>query len=309
MQRFIGQLTGVRFVAAVWVMLYHFQAPLATLGLLVPVVHEFLRVGRLGVDLFFALSGFILTHTYLTKMGPGLTWAASRHFWWLRLARIWPVHFVMLNVAGIAVIAQSKFGSGDATQTATGSTRVDYLKQVLLDPRVGPRPAARLELPRVVAVDGVAGLPALPAPRAGAVPLPRALPHALARASPWVVVLVPLLWYGVAYNGDPYYISDWGSTIRILTEFTAGALTYLIVCGCGRARPTARDRGSSGWRRRCRSRCPILIVVMAVVLGQPAGAAVDGQRPTRHPGRRRPAAEVPPARSCRCSSCGSVRWR
>jgi len=75
MQRFIGQLTGVRFVAAVWVMLYHFQAPLAVLGLLVPVVHEFLRVCRLGVDLFFALSGLILTHTYLTKMGPGITWA------------------------------------------------------------------------------------------------------------------------------------------------------------------------------------------------------------------------------------------
>ena len=38
MQRFIRQLTGVRFIAAVWVMMYHFQAPLAVMGLLVPVV-------------------------------------------------------------------------------------------------------------------------------------------------------------------------------------------------------------------------------------------------------------------------------
>jgi serine protease Do len=32
-------------------------------------------------------SGFILTHTYLTRMGPQITWPKSRHFLWLRLAR------------------------------------------------------------------------------------------------------------------------------------------------------------------------------------------------------------------------------
>ena len=31
---FIRQLTGVRFVAAFWVLMYHFQVPLAVLGLL-----------------------------------------------------------------------------------------------------------------------------------------------------------------------------------------------------------------------------------------------------------------------------------
>ena len=139
MQRFIGQLTGVRFVAAAWVMLYHFQVPLATLGLLVPVLHEFLRVGRLGVDLFFALSGFILTHTYLTKMGSSISWPRTRHFLWLRLARIYPVHFVMLNVAGLAVLAQAKFGSTDAG-SRDWLNPVDYLKQVLLVHEWGPNP-------------------------------------------------------------------------------------------------------------------------------------------------------------------------
>ena len=66
--RFISQLTGVRFVAATWVMLYHYQGALATAGILIPVVHELLRVGRLGVDLFFALSGFILTHAYWPRL-------------------------------------------------------------------------------------------------------------------------------------------------------------------------------------------------------------------------------------------------
>ncbi|MFN8157436.1 MAG: acyltransferase [Candidatus Nanopelagicales bacterium] len=226
-QRFIGQLTGVRFVAAFWVLLYHYQGALATAGLLVPVLHEVLRVGRLGVDLFFALSGFILTHTYLTKLGPRITWPASRHFWWLRLARIWPVHFVMLNVAGLAVIAQSKVSGTDAS-TRDWLNPVDYVKQLLLVHEWGPNPQRGWNFPAwSLSMEWLAYLlfPLLvlalfrfrdKVPTRGLMLL-------------WCLVLVPLLWYGIAYYGDPYYISDWGSTIRILTEFTAGGLTYLIV--------------------------------------------------------------------------------
>lgn len=265
MQRFIGQLTGVRFVAAVWVMLYHFQAPLAVLGLLVPVVHEFLRVGRLGVDLFFALSGLILTHTYLTKMGPGITWARTRHFWWLRLARIWPVHFVMLNVAGLAVLAQSRFGSGDATQK-DWLNPVDYVKQLLLVHEWGPDPQRGWNYPAwSLSMEWLAYL---------LFPLlvlvlwrfhERISTRALCVA--WVVVLIPLLWYGTTYIGDPYYISDWGSTIRILTEFTAGAITYLIVVRLW----AGTDEGPNTRVQRLATTLsvalPILVVVMAMVLG------------------------------------------
>ena len=226
-QRFIGQLTGVRFVAAFWVLLYHYQGALATAGLLVPVLHEVLRVGRLGVDLFFALSGFILTHTYLTKLGPRITWPASRHFWWLRLARIWPVHFVMLNIAGLAVIAQSKVNGSDAS-SRDWLNPVDYVKQLLLVHEWGPNPQRGWNFPAwSLSMEWLAYLlfPLLvlalfrfrdKVPTRGLMLL-------------WCLVLVPLLWYGIAYYGDPYYISDWGSTIRILTEFTAGGLTYLIV--------------------------------------------------------------------------------
>jgi peptidoglycan/LPS O-acetylase OafA/YrhL len=265
MQRFIGQLTGVRFVAAVWVMLYHYQAPLAALGWLVPVLHEFLRVGRLGVDLFFALSGFIITHTYLQKMGPRLTWPRSRHFLWLRLARIWPVHFVMLNVAGLAVVAQSVLGSGDATQK-DWLTPVDYLKQLLLVHEWGPDPQRGWNYPAwSLSMEWLAYLlfPLL------VLLLWRFHQRLSTRwlCVAWVVVLLPLLWYGTTYIGDPYYISDWGSTIRILTEFTAGAITYLVVSRLWSATEDGPKERVQRLATTLAVVVPIVVVALAFVLG------------------------------------------
>ncbi len=78
---------GIRFVAAFWVFAYHLQGPFNVLGLLsIPVMGDVMRVGRLGVDLFFALSGFILTHTYLTRMGSSIRGSATLSLLVLRLA-------------------------------------------------------------------------------------------------------------------------------------------------------------------------------------------------------------------------------
>jgi len=265
MKGFIGQLTGVRFIAAAWVMLYHFQVPLATVGVLVPVLHEFLRVGRLGVDLFFALSGFILTHTYLTKLGPRITWPASRHFWWLRLARIYPVHFVMLNVAGLAVFAQAKV-AGESVDRDWFNP-VDYLKQVLLVHEWGGDPQRGWNFPAwSLSMEWLAYLlfPLL------VLVLFRFHRRLATRwvVVAWCVVLVPLIAYGIAYQGDPYYISGWGSTIRILTEFTAGGLTYVVV-----QRLWAQtDDGPRPRTQRLATTLsvvlPVLVVLGALVLGR-----------------------------------------
>ena len=128
-------------------MLYHYQPALATAGVLVPLLHEVLRVGSLGVDLFFTLSGFILTHTYLTKLGPKVQAKSAGHFLWLRLARIYPVHFVMLNVAGLAVLAASLAGSGDA-RARDWLNPISYIKQLLLIQEWGPDPSRGWSLQR-----------------------------------------------------------------------------------------------------------------------------------------------------------------
>ncbi len=264
-QRFIGQLTGVRFVAASWVLLYHYQGALATAGLLVPVLHEVLRVGRLGVDLFFALSGFILTHTYLTRMGPNVTWPRSRHFLWLRLARIYPVHFVMLNVAGLAVLAQQKFGSSTAGSRDWLNAK-DYLKQVLLIHEWGPNPQRGWNFPAwSLSMEWLAYL-LFPLLVLALFRFHQKLPTRVI-ALLWCTVLVPLLWYGIAYYGDPYYISGWGSTIRILTEFTAGGLTYLIVLRQWDATPNGVKPRVERLATTLSVVIPIVIVATALVLG------------------------------------------
>ncbi|GBF58104.1 hypothetical protein PbB2_01775 [Candidatus Phycosocius bacilliformis] len=92
----IRPLTGLRFVAAFWLLIFFFWerfdlGPRDQIGLV--------AAGTYGVDLFFILSGFVLAHVY----GPHVeaktfSW---RNFIWARLARIYPLHVACL----LAVVA------------------------------------------------------------------------------------------------------------------------------------------------------------------------------------------------------------
>lgn len=87
----IKALTGVRFFAALWVVLYHFREglkPIAILDPLMPVIND----GYLAVPMFFILSGFILSHTYF----PHYTLKSHPEFVYRRFVRLWPVHVASL---------------------------------------------------------------------------------------------------------------------------------------------------------------------------------------------------------------------
>lgn len=105
----IRHLTGVRIIAAIWVVLYHYQAQvyglLPELKFLAPLT----GIGYLAVDLFFVLSGFIICYQYLDRFRD----RSSRDyagFLWKRLARIYPAHLaVLLGLAALVIL--SKFTS------------------------------------------------------------------------------------------------------------------------------------------------------------------------------------------------------
>jgi len=269
---FIRQLTGIRFVAAFWVFAYHLQGPFNVLGLLsIPVLGDVMRVGRLGVDLFFALSGFILTHTYLTRMGPKLRGGDTVRFWWLRLARIYPVHLVMLIVAGLAVFAQARV-LGEVIDRDWWNP-IDFVKNLLLIQEWGPNPERGWNFVAwSLSMEWLAYL---------AFPLLVLILWRMHKKIPtfvlviaWFAVLAPLVGYGLG-TSDPYYTDNWGSTYRIASEFTAGAITYLIVQRL--ARSEDRVQRPAEWLSAV---LPVLVVAGAVFLAwlpaaQPPANAVN----------------------------------
>ncbi len=99
-------LTGLRGIAAMLVLMHHFSLHFGD-GLGWPVLGGLLRRGYLGVDLFFVLSGFVISMVYGRWFGAaiaGQAWAARvGAFLMRRVARIWPLHVVVaLVLIGLA---------------------------------------------------------------------------------------------------------------------------------------------------------------------------------------------------------------
>ncbi len=103
----LRSLTTLRFLAALWVVLFA-AWPHLDVGFVPTAVTK----GYLGVEVFFVLSGFILSHVYLEAAGSGEGFS-YRGFLWARIARVYPLHLVTLagmialgagaTIAGLAV--------------------------------------------------------------------------------------------------------------------------------------------------------------------------------------------------------------
>jgi peptidoglycan/LPS O-acetylase OafA/YrhL len=134
--RQLPSLTGIRGVAALWIMLYHaqqnscviFHQP--SLGR-IPVI----RSGWRGVDLFFLLSGFILMYTH------GADFQVLRkknlfRFIWQRLLRIYPLNTIILLLIAILVALQPGFVAWQRlTFAASDFTPVAFLRTLFLATR------------------------------------------------------------------------------------------------------------------------------------------------------------------------------
>ncbi|MET0900196.1 MAG: acyltransferase [Mycobacterium sp.] len=128
----IKALSGLRIVAALWVVLFHFR-PL--LEMASPPLYEALKpaldAGAQGVDLFFILSGFVLTWNYLDRMGDTWSTKATMHFLWLRLARVWPLYLVTLHLAALWIIFTLNVGDFPSPE-ADSLTAISYLRQLVM---------------------------------------------------------------------------------------------------------------------------------------------------------------------------------
>lgn len=123
--RNIPALTGIRAIAALLVLSIHVDQNVPTdIALYLP----FIGRGYLGVDFFFVLSGFIITHVYLASF-PKLTGDAVRIFLWHRFIRLYPVHATVLLV----MIAMVFFAKAGGREISDGNFKtVDLIWQFLL---------------------------------------------------------------------------------------------------------------------------------------------------------------------------------
>lgn len=238
----IRALTGLRIVAAVWVVLFHFRPMLgdASPGFrdaLAPV----LDCGAQGVDLFFILSGFVLTWNYLDRMGRSWSVRANLHFLWLRLARVWPVYLATLHLAAVWVIFTLHVGHVPSPE-AGQLTAISYVRQILLvqlwfqpyfDGSSWDGPAWSISAEWLAYL--LFGLLILVIFR---------MKHATrARGLMWLAFAASLPPVVLLLASGQFY-TPWSWLPRIVTQFAAGALACAAV---RRLRPTDRARRIAGY--------------------------------------------------------------
>ncbi len=130
-RRSLHSLTGIRFFAAAAVVVFHFRSHVATLFPATRPWEPVAAVGDAGVDLFFILSGFIISYTYADRFR---VWSAReyREFLVLRLARMYPLHLVMLLALGVAVFAaRTMLGAEDVLSESDGGNFLQHLLLVV----------------------------------------------------------------------------------------------------------------------------------------------------------------------------------
>src|SRR4051812_35012378 len=91
----VDQLDGLRGVAIVMVMLFHMNAA-SPVGALAVAWAELCKGGNQGVDVFFVLSGFLITGILLNSLHGSHYF---RNFYARRALRILPLYYAVLTFA------------------------------------------------------------------------------------------------------------------------------------------------------------------------------------------------------------------
>jgi len=242
----IRALTGIRFFAALWVVVYHVMRHNQELihsyypnaqCLVSPVTSAGVR----GVDLFFMLSGFVLTWNYLDRMGESFSIRSTLHFLWLRLARVWPVYLVTLHLA-LAWIIFTLYVGHLPSPVADQLSAVSYVRQVVLvqlwfqpffDGSSWDGPAWSISAEWLAyLLFGVLVLAIFRISRA-----------TRARGLLWLAIVASLP-PALLLLATGHFYTPWSWLPRIIMQFTAGALACAAV---RKLQPTDRARRIAGY--------------------------------------------------------------
>jgi peptidoglycan/LPS O-acetylase OafA/YrhL len=111
-KRFIPQIDGLRFVAIGWVVLFHLYAGLERSAVPTPIPFN-TDLAKRGVELFFAISGFILGVPFASRYLLNAPRVNLKKYFLRRLTRLEPPYFISLFVCAMMQMIWSHRSSSD----------------------------------------------------------------------------------------------------------------------------------------------------------------------------------------------------
>ncbi|MEO7214398.1 acyltransferase [Mucilaginibacter sp.] len=94
---YFANLDGIRAIAALLVVLSHVQLHKKLQGIHHQDVIDFKNFGKIGVTIFFTLSGFLISYLLLEEK-KRFKKVSLKHFYIRRILRIWPLYFLLIVV-------------------------------------------------------------------------------------------------------------------------------------------------------------------------------------------------------------------
>lgn len=130
-QRQIVSHTGLRGIAALLVVFYHLQFG-GGFRFAFERAMPFFERGYLWVDLFFILSGFIISYTSAADRRAAFTGGEARRFISARIARVYPLHLFTLGYLLLFALALQIAGTLLGRPLAPDPWRPESIKTLLL---------------------------------------------------------------------------------------------------------------------------------------------------------------------------------
>lgn len=105
---YFPNLNGLRFIAAALVIIHHIELNKKSYNILtLEYLSDFFYLGKLGVVLFFVLSGFLITYLLLLEEEKNNS-ISIKNFYIKRVLRIWPLYFLIL-ILGVLILPNFNF--------------------------------------------------------------------------------------------------------------------------------------------------------------------------------------------------------